>query len=132
MNCNSFDFVNIPVQTTVDLVANILNSITSANAHLNTVTTISAFHSRAIPSISIQAYLTRILKFAPFHSECLISLLIYLDRIQEVSIQRNYRFALTSYNIHRLLITGVLVASKFQSDVFYPNSRYAKVNIYAL
>ncbi|KAF8761762.1 Cyclin [Rhizoctonia solani] len=32
-----------------------------------------------------------------------------------------------SYNIHRLLIAGVTVASKFFSDVFYTNSRYAKV-----
>lgn len=32
-----------------------------------------------------------------------------------------------SYNIHRLIIAGVTVASKFFSDVFYTNSRYAKV-----
>ncbi|KAG9120209.1 hypothetical protein FRC07_004385 [Ceratobasidium sp. 392] len=36
-------------------------------------------------------------------------------------------FAIDSYNIHRLLIAGVTVASKFFSDVFYTNSRYAKV-----
>ncbi|KAF3481826.1 uncharacterized protein GIQ15_04585 [Arthroderma uncinatum] len=32
-----------------------------------------------------------------------------------------------SYNIHRLVIAGVTCASKFFSDVFYTNSRYAKV-----
>src|SRR5689334_8821517 len=36
-------------------------------------------------------------------------------------------FMIDSYNIHRLLIAGVTVASKFFSDVFYTNSRYAKV-----
>lgn len=36
-------------------------------------------------------------------------------------------FTIDSYNIHRLLIAGVTVASKFFSDVFYTNSRYAKV-----
>lgn len=32
-----------------------------------------------------------------------------------------------SYNIHRLIIAGITVSSKFFSDVFYKNSRYAKV-----
>lgn len=36
-------------------------------------------------------------------------------------------FAVDSFNVHRLLIAGVTVASKFFSDVFYTNSRYAKV-----
>ncbi|GAA6030710.1 hypothetical protein JCM8097_006283 [Rhodosporidiobolus ruineniae] len=36
-------------------------------------------------------------------------------------------FAIDSFNIHRLVIAGVTVASKFFSDVFYTNSRYAKV-----
>jgi len=36
-------------------------------------------------------------------------------------------FVVDSYNIHRLVIAGVTSASKFFSDVFYTNSRYAKV-----
>ncbi|KAK9477796.1 cyclin-domain-containing protein [Lipomyces japonicus] len=36
-------------------------------------------------------------------------------------------FVMDSFNIHRLVIAGVTVASKFFSDVFYKNSRYAKV-----
>jgi len=38
-----------------------------------------------------------------------------------------HRFAIDSFNVHRLVIAGVTVASKFFSDVFYTNSRYAKV-----
>lgn len=37
-------------------------------------------------------------------------------------------FVVDSYNIHRLVIAGVTCASKFFSDVFYTNSRYAKVS----
>lgn len=37
-------------------------------------------------------------------------------------------FVVDSYNIHRLIIAGVTCASKFFSDVFYTNSRYAKVS----
>jgi hypothetical protein len=36
-------------------------------------------------------------------------------------------FVVDSFNIHRLVISGVTCASKFFSDVFYTNSRYAKV-----
>ena len=38
-------------------------------------------------------------------------------------------FIVDSFNIHRLVIAGVTCASKFFSDVFYTNSRYAKVNL---
>ena len=36
-------------------------------------------------------------------------------------------FVVDSFNIHRLVIAGVTCSSKFFSDVFYTNSRYAKV-----
>lgn len=36
-------------------------------------------------------------------------------------------FVVDSFNIHRLVIAGVTCASKFFSDIFYTNSRYAKV-----
>ena len=38
-------------------------------------------------------------------------------------------FVVDSFNIHRLIIAGVTAASKFFSDVFYTNSRYAKVSL---
>lgn len=38
-------------------------------------------------------------------------------------------FIVDSFNIHRLVIAGVTCASKFFSDVFYTNSRYAKVTL---
>jgi hypothetical protein len=37
-------------------------------------------------------------------------------------------FVVDSFNIHRLIIAGVTCSSKFFSDVFYTNSRYAKVS----
>lgn len=41
-------------------------------------------------------------------------------------------FVVDSFNIHRLVIAGVTCASKFFSDVFYTNSRYAKVSLDSL
>lgn len=41
-------------------------------------------------------------------------------------------FVVDSFNIHRLIISGVTCSSKFFSDVFYTNSRYAKVRVFLL
>ncbi|KAK2848508.1 hypothetical protein FQN49_005652 [Arthroderma sp. PD_2] len=51
------------------------------------------------------------------------------DDLSDVSDELNFSHFLVvdSYNIHRLVIAGVTCASKFFSDVFYTNSRYAKV-----
>ncbi|KAF2645660.1 cyclin-domain-containing protein [Massarina eburnea CBS 473.64] len=50
---------------------------------------------------------------------------------QDLDTPENYNmshfFVVDSFNIHRLVIAGVTCASKFFSDVFYTNSRYAKV-----
>lgn len=48
-------------------------------------------------------------------------------REQEEEDEQATYFVVDSFNIHRLIIAGVTCASKFFSDVFYTNSRYAKV-----
>lgn len=48
--------------------------------------------------------------------------LIYIDRL----IQRN-NFLLTELNVHRVVITAVLLAAKFFDDAYYNNAYYAKV-----
>ncbi|KAL7415696.1 cyclin PHO80-like protein, partial [Mrakia frigida] len=86
------------------------------------------FHARNIPGISIEVYLLRILKYCPASNEVFLSLLVYFDRMSRLSLEVAGRtFAIDSFNVHRLVIAGVTVASKFFSDVFYTNSRYAKV-----
>jgi hypothetical protein len=44
-------------------------------------------------------------------------------------LDMSHFFVVDSFNIHRLVIAGVTCASKFFSDVFYTNSRYAKVRL---
>lgn len=48
------------------------------------------------------------------------------EKAGDAAAQATY-FVVDSFNIHRLIIAGVTCASKFFSDVFYTNSRYAKV-----
>jgi hypothetical protein len=105
------------------------NSLTSAaRAALETPCATRSFHADRPPQISLEAYLLRILKYCPTSNEVFLSLLVYFDRMSRLSTQATGRdFVIDSYNIHRLVIAGVTVASKFFSDVFYTNSRYAKV-----
>lgn len=79
------------------------------------------FHSRRAPSFSIEQYLDRILRHAACSQECVILSLIYIDRL----IEFNRSFMLTSRNIHRLLITSLVVAAKFIDDLYYTNKFYA-------
>ena len=86
------------------------------------------FHARNIPTITLEMYLLRILKYCPASNEVFLSLLVYFDRMSKLAKEAcGKAFVIDSYNIHRLVIAGVTVASKFFSDVFYTNSRYAKV-----
>ena len=154
---------------------------TAALGALATPSSTLCFHARNVPSISIESYLLRILKYCPTTNEVFLSLLVYFDRMSrmgtgakpgangdgevageaaglpraveratcqaETAPDASARpsdalsthqappythpgirgFAIDSYNVHRLVIAGVTVASKFFSDVFYTNSRYAKV-----
>ncbi|KAF9909784.1 hypothetical protein EC991_008107 [Linnemannia zychae] len=202
-----YDIVNCSTSQTLLLVSSLINTILAVNDRL-ACPKITLFHSRAIPNISIEAYLSRILQYAPFQNEVLLIILLYFDRIgggckptqvltntipksllRQASLSSEEISQLTapkaetpggdyfrsaaeekakrpgamntsdadadildeeepiadeiytsssespvgskliinSFNIHRLLITSILVACKFSSDVFYPNVRYARV-----
>ncbi len=53
--------------------------------------------------------------------ECFVLALVYIDRI----IQSNPSFMVNSLNIHRLLITSVMLAAKFFDDQYFNNAYYA-------
>jgi len=102
--------------------------LTSASRHSLANTSALAFHARNVPTIALEGYLNRIHKYCPASNEVFVSLLVYLDRMTRLAKEAcGKTFPIDMYNIHRLIIAGVTVASKFFSDVFYTNSRYAKV-----
>jgi len=107
----------------------IWNSLTTAaRGAFGNPTSALAFHARNIPTFPLEAYLLRILKYCPIPNEVFVSLLVYFDRMTRLARETTGAvFAIDSYNVHRLVIAGVTVASKFLSDVFYTNTRYAKV-----
>jgi len=83
---------------------------------------ITKFHALRPPSISILDYCTRIHRYASCSPECFVLALVYIDRL----IQRN-NLLLTSLNVHRIIITAVMLAAKFFDDQYFNNAYYAKV-----
>lgn len=123
-----FDLANFPVTETIKMLTCLLEKIIKANdAIVMKQEEYSCFQSRSKPSIDIQSYLTRILKYCPCANECFLSLLVYFDRM---SLQAIKQLRIDSLNIHRLIISGIMISSKFFSDVFFTNARYAKVSFF--
>ncbi|KAJ2664854.1 cyclin-like protein interacting with PHO85 [Coemansia sp. RSA 1200] len=90
-------------------------------------TSLTLFHARSVPTIDLETYTLRILKYCPFQNEVLLGLIVYLQQMVDRCAQRRVPFTVDAYSIHRLIITGVTIGSKWFSDVFFTNSRYAKV-----
>lgn len=121
-----FDLANFPVTETINMLTCLIKKITTANDSIQQKqTNYTCFHARSLPSIDINSYLIRILKYCPCANECFLSLLVYFDRMSQNKLDP---LRIDSYNIHRLVIAGVMISSKFFSDVFYTNTRYAKVS----
>ncbi|KAJ7526738.1 hypothetical protein O6H91_16G021100 [Diphasiastrum complanatum] len=83
----------------------------------------TVFHGLRAPAISIEKYLERIFKYANCSPSCFVVAYAYLDRF----IRRQPDIPITYLNVHRLLITSVMVAAKFLDDAYYNNAYYAKI-----
>lgn len=146
-----FDIARHPTKDTIKMLASLLEKVTSANDRLHPApaangdpprhgrsrslshaSPYTCFHARSIPSISIHAYLSRILKYCPCANECFLAILVYFDRLSKTTPASRQPLRIDSYNIHRLVIAAVMVSSKLMSDIFYTNTRYAKVSIGSL
>jgi Cyclin len=66
--------------------------------------------------------LERLNKYASCSPECFVLALVYIDRL----IQKN-TLLLTSLNVHRIIITSLMLAAKFFDDAYFNNAYYAKV-----
>lgn len=84
---------------------------------------LTVFHGLRAPPISIEAYLVRIAKYAKCSPACFVHSLVHMLKLA----QQDASFAPTRLNVHRLLLTGVLISAKFLDDRYFNNSFYAKV-----
>ncbi|OMO60173.1 Cyclin P/U [Corchorus capsularis] len=82
-----------------------------------------AFHGVRAPNISIPKYLERIYKYTNCSPSCFVVGYVYIDRLAH----KHPDSLLISLNVHRLLVTSVMVAAKMLDDVHYNNAFYARV-----
>lgn len=73
----------------------------------------SVFDCREIPDLSIQSYLERISRYTRAGPSVYVVAYVYIDRF----CQNNPGFRIYSRNVHRLLITTIMVASKYVEDM---------------
>mmetsp|Transcript_62227 Transcript_62227/g.148475 ORF Transcript_62227/g.148475 Transcript_62227/m.148475 type:complete len:344 (+) Transcript_62227:201-1232(+) len=84
---------------------------------------LSRFHCVREPQLPLKAYLSRLRTFFLCSTECYVLALVYIDRL----VQRHPEIVVSPLSSHRLLISALTLAAKFNDDTFYSNSYYAKV-----
>eukprot|EP00727_Mastigamoeba_balamuthi_P009070 m51a1_g4786 putative n-terminal domain protein (217) ;mRNA; f:62382-63603 len=82
------------------------------------------FEGRGPPTITITDYIMRIAFYVPQSCPTMwVQALLYIDRL----LKRNHGFMLASNNVHRIIITSVMAALKFNEDKTYANEFFARV-----
>ncbi|KAJ4831690.1 Cyclin-U1-1 [Turnera subulata] len=84
---------------------------------------LNVFHGVRPPTIGILKYLERLYKYTSCSPSCFVVGYVYIDRL----CHKHPDCPVISLNVHRLLVTSVLIASKVLDDVHYNNAFYARV-----
>ncbi|WZZ63113.1 hypothetical protein YC2023_063220 [Brassica napus] len=78
-------------------------------------------------SMNIHRYTERVYRYAHCSHACFVAAFAYILRYLERPVDTSMTCRLTSLNVHRLLITSLLVAAKFLDRKCYNNAYYAKI-----
>ncbi|KAJ7251803.1 cyclin-domain-containing protein [Mycena haematopus] len=118
------DFAAVSIDSMVLLIADMLERLMAHNDLIPLLPeSLTRFHSRSAPGISVLDYLRRIVRFTNVEKSCLLVTLHYIDQI----CARMPLFTLSSLTCHRFIIASITVSSKGLCDTFCTNSLYAKV-----
>ncbi|GAB4861935.1 Cyclin-U2-1 [Ancistrocladus abbreviatus] len=81
------------------------------------------FDGHEAPDMTVQSFLERIFRYTKAGPSVYVVAYVYIDRLCQ-----NYPgFRISPSNVHRLLITTIMVASKYVEDMNYRNSFFARV-----
>ncbi|KAA8515907.1 hypothetical protein F0562_019086 [Nyssa sinensis] len=81
------------------------------------------FDCHETPDMTIQSYLERIFRYTRAGPSVYVVAYVYIDRF----CQNHPEFRISARNVHRLLITTIMLASKYVEDMNYRNSYFARV-----
>ena len=110
---------------TIEIISDLLNNICEENKDKSEIINknIIPFMTQNIPSMSIKDYLLRLSQFTKMSESTIIIILIYIDRISNLN-----NFRLTYKNIYKLILSAMIVAIKYNEDLFYSSAIYAKLD----
>lgn len=74
---------------------------------------LDVFHGARPPNISIIKYMERIYKYTNCSPSCFVVGYVYIDRL----LHKYPHSLVVSLNVHRLLVTAVMLAAKMLDDV---------------
>ena len=109
------------IETISDLFLNICDKSNLQDTNLN-LNIQKFFISTIVPSISIKDYLIRLVQLTRMEESSLIFIVIYIDRFCSFN-----HIKLTHNNIHKLILTSMFIAIKFNEDKHYSLEIYAKI-----
>ena len=85
------------------------------------------FFTNFLPCISIEDYLKRLFYYTKINISTLILAIVYIDNFCELN-----GYILTLNNIYRMIMTSCLLSIKFNEDIIFGNSFYAKVGDFSV
>ena len=124
------DFINCQKEDLIVVISRMLTSLTKINDQRTAPNlkyidhgSLTRFHSRSPPQISIFNYLYRLSHYSALEHSVLIATVYYIDLLTLCYPV----FAINSLTVHRFLLTATTVGSKSLCDSFCSNKHYAKV-----
>ena len=102
-------------------ISEILTEISNQNAEVE-FNPEDPFSSQNPSKVTLQYYFFRIRRYSQIEKSTLIIILIYLDRVCITS-----GIILNPHNIHRLILGCLILAIKYNEDVYFNNEYYAKI-----
>jgi len=84
---------------------------------------VSMFHAYRPPSISTSNYLKRLHTYSFCSPTCLVSAFYLLERLAK----KDKKYAITTLNVHRLLLVTLLISVKFLEDMSYDSLHFSNV-----
>jgi hypothetical protein len=102
-------------------VSEILTQISNQNSNVE-FNPDDPFSTKSPSKVTLQYFFGRIKKYTKIEKSTLIIILIYADRMCTTS-----GIILNPHNIHRIILGCLLLAIKYNEDLYYTNEQYAKV-----
>jgi len=107
----------------VPFLAHVLTQLVLANDKLPHQKKAALFNcGGSAPDISVRDYMDRIIKYCPCSPEAFICAFLFIDRFAYSKALR-----ITSSNVHRILLTSMMIASKVLDDCRWNNKYYSHV-----